>query len=105
MLKPQASATRELIGLDGLWLFALDHQLQPEPWKSTLETRLEAAVPASYNDLFADQTIRDHVGLVWYQRTVRVPRGWSEQRIMLRFDAATHAAAVYVNDTLVAEHV
>ncbi|MGO4473502.1 beta-glucuronidase [Arthrobacter sp. M-10] len=105
MLKPLATATRELVNLDGLWLFGLDGTLGPEPWKSRLETRLEAAVPASYNDLFAEQKIRDHVGLVWYQRTVRVPRGWSDQRIVLRFDAATHAAAVYVDDTLVAEHV
>ena len=32
-------------------------------------------VPASYNDLFADAAVRDHVGDVWYQTTVRVPRG------------------------------
>ena len=35
------------------------------------------AVPASYNDLLADPRLRDHVGEVWYQRTVRVPRGWA----------------------------
>ena len=34
-------------------------------------------MPASYNDLLADPRLRDHVGEVWYQRTVRVPRGWS----------------------------
>ena len=105
MLKPLATATRELLNLDGLWLFALDRNDRGEPWKARLETRLEAAVPASYNDLFADPEIRDHVGLVWYQRTVRVPRGWTDQRILLRFDAATHAAAVYIDDDLVAEHV
>ncbi|WP_415857152.1 beta-glucuronidase [Sinomonas sp. G460-2] len=104
MLKPLATATRDLVSLDGLWAFALDTRVGPEPWRSRLETRLEAAVPASYNDLFADQEIHDHVGLVWYQRTVRVPRGWYGERIVLRFDAATHAASVYVNDTLVATH-
>ena len=48
--------------------------------------------------------MHDHVGDVWYQRSVFVPRGWAGQRIVLRFDAATHRAAVWVDDTYVAEH-
>ena len=62
-------------------------------------------MPASYNDLFADAAIRDHVGWVWYQRTVRVPRGWAGERVFVRLDAATHEGVVYVDDTKVAEHV
>ena len=62
-------------------------------------------MPASYNDLFADPEVRDHVGWVCYQREVRVPRGWGDDEVLLRFDAATHAARVYVDDRLVGEHV
>ncbi|MFD0662954.1 glycoside hydrolase family 2 TIM barrel-domain containing protein [Thermocatellispora tengchongensis] len=69
-----------------------------------LDTTLEAAVPASYNDLFTDSAIRDHVGWAWYQRQVRVPRGWAGERVVLRVDAATHRGRVYVDDVLVAEH-
>src|SRR4051794_5361303 len=105
MLKPQSTATRELVGLDGVWRFAIDSATGAEPWTSVLDTPLEAAVPASYNDLFVDSAIRDHVGWAWYQRVVRVPRGWAGERIFLRFDAATHEGRVYVDDTLVAEHV
>ena len=76
----------------------------PQPWAAPLETPLEAAVPASYNDLFTDQRIREHVGWAWYQRTVRVPRGWAGERIV-RVDAATHEGVVYVDDVKVAEHV
>ena len=36
----------------------------------------EMAVPASFNDIAADAAVRDHFGDVWYQTTVRVPRGW-----------------------------
>lgn len=103
MLKPLATPTRELVNLDGLWDFATD--TGPRPWLSRLGSGLEAAVPSSYNDLFVDPTIRDHVGWAWYQRTVHVPRGWDGQRIVLRLDAATHAGRVYVDDQLVAEHV
>ncbi|GKT84482.1 beta-glucuronidase precursor [Colletotrichum tofieldiae] len=62
-------------------------------------------VPASYNDIFADDKIRSHVGWVYYQRQVTVPRSWSMgQRYFLRFDAATHRGRVYANDKLVADH-
>ncbi|MWV51558.1 beta-glucuronidase (plasmid) [Rathayibacter sp. VKM Ac-2803] len=105
MLKPQATATRDLINLDGTWRFAIDFPDLNAPWSSVLPGALEAAVPASFNDQFIDSAIRGHVGLVWYQRTVRVPRGWRGERIVLRVDAATHAGFVYVDDALVAEHV
>ena len=91
MLKPQAGATRDLVNLDGVWRFALDEG--GEPWVGPLTGSLEAAVPASYNDLFVDPAIRNHVGVVWYQRSVQVPRGWAGERIVLRVDAATHAGA------------
>lgn len=108
MLKPQNSPNRELVNLDGLWDFKVDfdRDAEQERWfAAPLVTTLEAPVPASYNDIFADAAIRDHVGWVYYQRAVRVPRGWSEDRTFVRVDAATHTGKVYVNDTLVAEHV
>jgi beta-glucuronidase len=98
MLRPRPTATREQLNLDGLWRFSLDYSDGP------LEGTLEAAVPASYNDLFTEPAIRDHVGWVWYQRTVRVPRGWTGERVFVRVDAATHRGRVYVDDTVVAEH-
>ncbi|MCX5319940.1 sugar-binding domain-containing protein [Streptomyces sp. NBC_00120] len=105
MLKPRSTATRELVNLDGLWKFATAAGAGDQPWTGPLDTLLEAPVPASYNDLFTDSAIRDHVGWIWYQRTVRVPRGWADERVILRVDAATHEGQVYVDDVLVAEHV
>ncbi|MFG3341088.1 beta-glucuronidase [Glycomyces sp. NPDC048151] len=104
MLATRTSPTRELVGLDGLWRFALDTTAGETPWAARLDTKLEAPVPASYNDLFTDPDIRNHVGVAWYQREVRVPRGWTGERTVLRFGSVTHAAKVYANDTLVAEH-
>lgn len=104
MLTPRITATREAVSLDGLWAFAVDDGTLSRPWTAALDTPLEAPVPASYNDLFTDGAIRDHVGWVWYQRTARIPRGWGSGRIILRLDSATHHAVVYVGDTQVAEH-
>ena len=48
--------------------------------------------------------MRDHVGEAWYQRTVRVPRGWAGERVVLRFDSATQPGGSRSDDQLVAEH-
>lgn len=107
MLKPQNSPTRELVNLDGLYRFKVDFERSglAEKWQAgPLRTEMEVAVPSSYNDLFPDKAIRDHVGYVWYQRDVQVPRGWAGQRIHVRLDSATHEGKVFVNEVLVAEH-
>lgn len=107
MLKPQDGPTRELITLDGIYRFKVDHNRtgHSENWQAgRLDTDLEIAVPSSYNDLFTDQRIRDHVGYVWYQRDVRVPRGWSGEQVWIRLDSATHAGEVWIDETKVAEH-
>jgi beta-glucuronidase len=104
MLKPQVSRARETQSLNGLWAFALDREVGESPWSGRLPTSREAPVPSSYNDVFVDAEIRDHVGVVWYQRSVIAPRSWSGRRIVLRFDAVTHAGTVYVDDRRVAYH-
>ncbi|GES66721.1 beta-glucuronidase [Aspergillus terreus] len=106
MLKPQQTPFRDLISLDGLWKFALESgdNGTAAPWTGPLTTDLECPVPASYNDIFVDRQIRDHVGWVYYQREAIVPRGWSQQRYLVRVDAATHQGRIYINDNLVAEH-
>jgi len=108
MLKPQVSESRNLLSLDGLWDFAVDYSetsFSEGWWKSSLKNPLTASVPASYNDLFTDIKIREHVGWVWYQRNLIIPKSWSEERVYIRIDSATHEGVLYVNDTEVARHV
>jgi beta-glucuronidase len=108
MLRPQDTATRERKRLDGLWRFRLDPagEGRSAQWFARpLEQARWMPVPASYNDVPATPEARNHVGDAWYQTSVRVPRGWSGGRVLLRFDAATHAAQVWVGDTPVVEHV
>jgi beta-glucuronidase len=107
MLRPRDTPTRERKSLDGLWRFTLDASGRgraEEWWKRPLADSREIPVPASYNDLFADAEVHDHVGDAWYQTVVRVPERWRGERIVLRFDAATHSAVVWVDETQVAEH-
>lgn len=107
MLTPQATATRDATRLDGLWRFAIDTGEAEEErwWASRLPGRREAPVPASYDDLFVDPAARSHVGWVYYQRDVRIPATAGGSALLLRVDAATHEARVYVDDALVGSHV
>src|SRR4051812_6575688 len=107
MLRPQDSATRETKSLVGLWRFRPDADGvgRAERWfADDLPGAVEAPVPSSYNDLFPGAKLRDHVGDVWYQRDVRVPRGWAGERIVLRFESATHRATVWAGEREVVSH-
>ena len=107
MLRPQDTVSRERKSLNGLWQFCLDAEGVGRTegwWNRPLAGAREIPVPASYNDIFADAKVRDHVGDVWYQTQFRVPSGWAGERIVLRFDSATHRAVAWVNGTQVVEH-
>src|SRR4051812_5255284 len=107
MLRPQDGPTRERRSLGGLWSFRLDAEGAGRAegwWRSQLAGAVDMPVPASYNDIFPDTTVRDHVGDVWYQTQVWVPAGWAGQRTVLRFDSATHRATAWVNDVEVVRH-
>ena len=107
MLRPQDTSTRERKSLNGLWHFALDQAGEGRSGRwfaDRLPGAREMAVPASFNDIAADAAVRDFFGDIWYQRTVWVPRGWQERRIVLHFESATHRATVWVNDREVVSH-
>jgi beta-glucuronidase len=107
MLRPQDTAARETKRLDGRWAFALDPDGvgRSEEWFSApLRDARVMPVPASFNDIAADASVRDYFGDVWYQRVVRVPRGWDGQRVVLHFESATHRATVWVGSTEVVSH-
>jgi beta-glucuronidase len=107
VLRPQDTPTRERKSLAGLWRFRLDAGgvgRERGWWRAPLADADDMPVPASYNDVLADPAVRDHVGDAWYQTVVRVPRGWAGERVVLRFDSATHRAVVWVDDVEVARH-
>ena len=90
MLYPQSNAARAVIDLSGVWSFRLR---EGEAWRPI-------AVPASYNDQGADPAFRSHVGLSWYRTRLTVPSLFSGRRVVLRFDAVTHNARVFIDGKL-----
>src|SRR6516162_3828527 len=107
MLRPQDNEIRDTKRLDAIWDFAIDANGVGRDqgwWRGPLPAATPMPVPSSFNDVPVDPAVHDAVGDAWYQRRVFVPKGWHGQRVVLRFDAATHRCAVYVDDTLVVEH-
>jgi len=107
MLRPQDSSTRERKSLNGLWRFRLDSEGEGRSarWFSQpLPESGQMVVPASFNDIAANATVRDYFGDIWYQTSVWVPLGWQGRRIVLHFESATHRATVWVNDVEVVSH-
>ncbi len=107
MLRPQDNAVRERKSLNGIWDFRLDPtgDGRHDRWfAGTLTQARPMPVPASFNDIAADAAVRDYFGDIWYQTTVRVPRGWDGQRVVLHFESATHRATVWVNEVEVGGH-
>lgn len=108
MLKPLQTLTRTLLSLDGLWNFGIAESPDVDAlrnWTAPIPPTLQVPVPASYNDVLNNATIRDHIGWVYYQREARVPRQFSEERYFLRFDSVTHEGKVFINNELVTQHV
>lgn len=107
MLYPVMTPSRLVMSLDGVWNFKLDNEkgFEEKWYERPLADPMTMPVPASYNDLKEGVDFRDHYGWVFYQRSVSLPKALLEnQRVVLRFDAASHIARVYWNGECLCEH-
>jgi len=104
MLYPKINQARSIIDLSGIWNFKLGDENEPtESFIKPADMEV-IAVPASYNDQKDDAPYRNHYGWAFYEREIVVPSYLKEQRRVLRFDAVTHNAKVYINGNLVITH-
>lgn len=108
MLFPIENEIRQVKYLNGVWRFRKEGRLGQgfdEKWYDRpLKDWMDMPVPASYNDITVDKTLRDHVGWVWYEREVAIPRDWQNKRMVLRFGSVTHHVVVYMNGKEIARH-
>jgi beta-glucuronidase len=104
MLYPQANPYRQMIDLSGFWQIRFDPDEigDSHNWQAGFESGEPIAVPASWNDQFVDK--RDYLGTAWYQTVFDLPRAWRDQRILLRFNAVSYIAEVWLNGVRLGDH-
>lgn len=104
MLYPQSNLFRQTIDLSGLWDFRFDPEDQGTGggWPEGLDDTRPIAVPASWNDQFADW--RDYLGPAWYQTRFALPWGWDQRRVTLRFGSVNYLAQAWLNGVRMGEH-
>ena len=108
LLYPAESETRQIRSLDGIWQFRLDQQKQAESEKwyalpNLPEPTIPMPVPASYNDITQNISIRRYVGSAWYAYDFVLHR--TAPRWVLRFQAAHYETHVWVNGQLAIHHL
>ena len=107
MLYPVMTASRSILDLSGIWKFKLDFGkgFEEEWFRAPLRDAINLPVPASYNDLQEGPDFRDHYGYVFYQKRFSFPVFlYKEQKIVLRCEAVTHYARVFLNGKEIGNH-
>jgi len=104
MLYPQRNRNRHFVDLSGFWDFRFDPDDKGvgENWTKGLINGCPIAVPASWNDQFADD--RDFLGPAWYQLTFTIPLEWDKFKIMIRFGSVNYLSDVWLNGEPVGHH-
>ncbi len=108
MLYPMMTGSRSVLDLSGIWKFRLDDGtgFSQEWYKYPLVDAMNMPVPASYNDLKEGTGFRDHYGYVFYQKRFSFPlKTYAGLRIVLRCEAVTHFARVYLNGKEIVTHL
>jgi beta-glucuronidase len=105
LLYPHESPTRSTRDLSGLWRFRLDPTGQGETqrWFDVLHDARMIPVPCSWNDLFDDA--RNYTDAAWYETSFHIDPSWRDKRVVLRFGSAVYRAKVWLNGTLLGEHL
>lgn len=104
MLYPEVNQSRTILDLSGTWNFLLGDETNPAECLDAITPTDIIAVPASYNEQKDDPAYKNHYGWVYYQRELLLPAFYAGQRIVLRFDAVTHHARVYLDGRLIKTH-
>lgn len=102
MIFPLRTKTRDVLDLNGVWDFAREHEEGDQ--RNGFVAEKKVAVPASYNDQYADEGFRMWFDGVWYSRKFALPRMLKDERLVLRFGSVAYRCEVFVNGTSVGSH-
>jgi len=91
---PVVNKNRSLISLSGIWSFRFQGDSSWQP----------IYVPGSFNNQLTDSRARYYSGIVEYRTEFVIPTVLESQRRVLRFDAVTHDAEVFLDESFLGSH-
>ncbi|MBO1334533.1 glycoside hydrolase family 2 protein [Streptomyces sp. VRA16 Mangrove soil] len=93
------------LNLNGTWQFEIDRS-DTGLERGLRERELTGAitVPFCPESELSGIGETDFLEAVWYRRTVTVPAGWTDARVLLHFGAVDHDTTVWANGVEVARH-
>jgi beta-galactosidase/beta-glucuronidase len=87
--------------LNGLWDYTIlkTHQIQPQKFdgKILVPFSFESALSGVGKNINPEDKM-------WYRKSFRLPNNWSENDVVLHFEAVDYHCAVWVNDAFVGTH-
>lgn len=104
LLRPVVGQMRGIRSLDGFWRFAIDAEGEGEAkrWQEGLPGSQLVAVPGAINEQIIGAA--SYTGPAWYETQIDAPALHPGRRHMLRFDAATLVATVWLDGELLGTH-
>lgn len=99
---------KKWLNLNGTWSFAFDDfdQGMAENWHledKEFEETIE--VPFVYQTKLSGIDSQENHEIVWYQKKFEIPKKFNEEKILLHFGAVDFETKVFVNGSLVGEHI
>ncbi len=106
MLYPVQNAFRNIIDLSGLWKFKIDpHKKgEKEKWFKGFNSKLDIAVPGSWNEQLEEAGLLHYTGSAWYSKKFFVPSDAKSKRTLIRIGSADYNSKVWINDKYAGEN-
>lgn len=97
---------KEWVNLNGKWDFAFDDQNEglKKKWYHSFPVEQQINVPFAFQTELSGINDKSFHDVVWYQRKLAVPEGWSNKEILLHFGAVDYRSWVYINGNLATFH-
>ena len=94
------------INLNGPWTYTFDFGKSGVQRGFASSTGFEGAitVPFCPESPLSGVNYKDFIEMMWYQRTVKIPAGWTGKRVILHFGAVDYESEVFIDGQSVGRH-
>lgn len=107
MLNPQKNNKREKYDISGLWKFKVDSDKvgEKESWQINFKSKLDIAVPGSWNEQLEAEGLIHYNGTAWYSKDFFVPSNLQGNKLWIRIGSADYYSKLWLNGKYVGDNL